>query len=225
MDTTQNKSMVDGEKSTPNDDAFDKIIQKYQAEMLKYKAVTKPATQVTQKDVCTPPLAPPMPVEVSPPVVVEPPKTILPIKPIPAESKNQVPSTQLDDVGYIQIEVVAAEQAYPIPLAIVTITKVVNGVTILNKIVQTDQNGKAPMVKVPAPSRQLSQQPSKVIPYTTYSITVESPLYQSVESRNIQVFGGTVAMQIIEMIPLMEWEKSGDTNVVYDTPEHSLVEE
>lgn len=228
MESTQNETTAVVGKATSKDDSFDNIIQKYQAEMLKYKSVKQPIQQeaTKPKDLHPPPITSPKSVKVSPPIIVQPPTLVVPQpKPIQQESDTTVPLSQLDDTGYIQIEVVAAGQAYPIPQAVVTITKVANGVTILNKIVQTDQNGKAPMVKVPAPSRELSQQPSELIPYATYSITVESPFFQSVESRNIQVFGGTVAMQIIEMIPLMEWEKPNDTNVVYNTPEHSLVEE
>ncbi len=74
----------------------------------------------------------------------------------------------------------------------------------LQYVTITDVNGFSPPVVLPAMDRKLTLRPAENIPVTTYDVLVVAPGYFRVRNRNVPVYGGTSAIQPVELIPLPE---------------------
>ena len=126
-----------------------------------------------------------------------------------------------DDLATLQVRVYTARGAVPIQNAVVTITGK-NPDNDLQYVALTDENGFSPPVVLPAVDRKLTLQPSENIPVTTYDVLVVAPGYFRVRNRNVPVYGGTSAVQPVELIPLPELTDGTEEQTFYGSGPQDL---
>ena len=107
-----------------------------------------------------------------------------------------------DWVGYIKARVFTANGAIPLPGATVTIGSAEeNGERIALEL-QTDENGETPTAEVPTPQASAGDVPGETRPYAVYDIEAYLPGYYPYRSLRIPVFGDTLTVQPIGLVPL-----------------------
>ena len=126
-----------------------------------------------------------------------------------------------DDLATLQVRVYTARGAIPIQNAVVTITGKNPG-NDLQYVTITDVNGFSPPVVLPAMDRKLTLRPAENIPVTTYDVLVVAPGYFRVRNRNVPVYGGTSAIQPVELIPLPEMVDGGEEQTFYGSAPQDL---
>ncbi len=126
-----------------------------------------------------------------------------------------------NDLATLQVRVYKARGAVPIQNAVVTITGK-NPENDLQYVALTDANGFSPPVVLPAVDRKLTLQPSENIPVTTYDVLVVAPGYFRVRNRNVPVYGGTSAIQPVELIPLPEMIDGTEEQTFYGSGPQDL---
>lgn len=120
--------------------------------------------------------------------------------------------------GVLKFQVYAANQAFPVVNARVTVyLKLSDG----NREMfdgLTDINGIIDNIVLPAPDKALSQSPDSLsIPYSSYSANVEHPDFSNVSFVNIPVFSGIKSIQGVEMIPMTESARINGTRTYTET--------
>ena len=106
--------------------------------------------------------------------------------------------------GFLTAQVYTPRGAIPIEGASISIfTDLPEGKQLLGNR-STDLSGKTTPIPLEAPERSLSQHPSQTIPFASYILQADHPLYYTVLIKDIQVFDGSTSVQNIEMIPLEE---------------------
>lgn len=104
--------------------------------------------------------------------------------------------------GSLKVQVYAANQAFPIPNARVTVVlELLNGSREMFDGL-TDINGIIDNIKLPAPDAEMSQAPSNtgVLPYSTYTTYIEHPDFVNEKFTNVPVFPGIKSIQGVELI-------------------------
>ncbi|MDE6657222.1 MAG: hypothetical protein K2J88_01415, partial [Oscillospiraceae bacterium] len=132
------------------------------------------------------------------------PEYIQPVKPIlPKEWDAQEAYEQRNTAeGKIYIVASTADSAYPVPEARVTIYSQIGDKTVLNYLLKTDESGLTPVVTLPAPPANLSQEPENLKPYATYNIKIYAGGYFREEAKDVPIFAGITSRQVFQMIPL-----------------------
>lgn len=120
--------------------------------------------------------------------------------------------------GVLKFQVYAANQAFPVVNARVTVyLKLSDG----NREMfdgLTDINGIIDNIVLPAPDKSLSQSPDSLsVPYSSYTATVEHPDFSNVSFINIPVFSGIKSIQGVEMIPMTESARINGTRIYTET--------
>lgn len=120
--------------------------------------------------------------------------------------------------GVLKFQVYAANQAFPVVNARVTVyLKLSDG----NREMfdgLTDINGIIDDIVLPAPDKSLSQSPdSSSRPYASYNATVEHPDFSNVSFLNIPIFSGIKSIQGVEMIPMTESARINGTRTYSET--------
>ncbi len=134
---------------------------------------------------------------------------ILPL-PVAAEGEIYPPENSeleerpLNDIGQIQVIVTTADSAIPLPGASVSIFSKYHGEYQMQRLLTTNDNGQTAIINVPAPDRALAQSPSKVVPFEEYFVTVRYTGYFPVTDKELQVFGGAIAILPLRLVPLPE---------------------
>lgn len=103
--------------------------------------------------------------------------------------------------GKLVVQVYVASGALPVEGAKVTVTDA-DGNVVAERI--TDISGVASVEKLTAPAAEYSQQPGRVIPYSTYNILVSHPGYYTAQFLNVPVFDKNESIQPVGLIPLGE---------------------
>ena len=117
------------------------------------------------------------------------------------------------ETGYIKVTVFAANQAIPVPGAKVTISKYSGTEPLLLIETITDENGNTPVISVPTPPKELSQQPySTIPPYGLYNVVVSVENFRSVPIYNVMVFSGVISIQPVELNLLVPHKEEKPTN-------------
>lgn len=120
--------------------------------------------------------------------------------------------------GVLKFQVYAANQAFPVVNARVTVylrlsdgnREMFDGLTDINGIIDN--------IVLPAPDKSISQSPdSSARPYSAYSATVEHPDFSNVSFVNIPVFSGIKSIQGVEMIPMTESARINGTRTYTET--------
>ena len=110
------------------------------------------------------------------------------------------------ETGFLIVNVRAADSAYPLPGARVTVTgnDAQNGT--FTRTLETDINGSTPLLALSVPLESASLTPGNPRPYATYNIRVLLDGYYVHENRGVPVFPGVTSIQPAEMIPLARFD-------------------
>lgn len=104
--------------------------------------------------------------------------------------------------GTIVFRVYAARGALPIKGARCILSKQIAGEAYEIASMLTNESGHTPPQTLPAPSKELSQQPENMVqPFALYDATVKKDGYADVILRDIPVFDGVQSVQRVAMIP------------------------
>ncbi|GEM_PF-142172 len=104
--------------------------------------------------------------------------------------------------GELYIVAASADSAYPVPGARVTVYTRIGDSLQLNYLLVTDESGRTPVVKLPAPPASLSQDPDNPTPYAVCDIKIYASGYFREEARDVPIFAGVTSRQEFQMIPL-----------------------
>ncbi len=113
------------------------------------------------------------------------------------ESKNP-------KIGFLKVQVFAADRAFPLSNATVRVVKNINGKTHVFYEMLTNSDGIVEKLPLPAPDREMSESPSSEAPYATYDVIVEHPAFERSISRSTQIFDGVESIQPVRLIPLVD---------------------
>ena len=116
--------------------------------------------------------------------------------------------------GKLRVQAYASQQVFPIQNAKVTVEKEFrNGKYLFNES-YTDIDGIAQNIILPAKDKRFSLTASGEIPYTTYTVTISHPQFETLIFDRVPIFDSIESMQPAAMVP-----KSASLNskVVLDT--------
>ncbi len=135
------------------------------------------------------------------------------------ENTNDIP---MED-GFLTVEVISGRDDTPIPRATVMIYSEENGL-IMQRVLLTGINGKTETVALSAPAKRFSlMEISVIIPYSRYTIRIESQGYYTNVYRNAQVFADTLSIQTSRMTPLPFGVRGGpEIEKIFDIPERPI---
>ena len=104
-------------------------------------------------------------------------------------------------VGYIKARAFTANGAIPLPDVTVTIVSGEGGDAISLEL-KTDENGETQTAEVPTPLASAGDAPGETRPYAVYDIEAYLPGYYPYQALSVPVFGDTLTVQPIGLIPL-----------------------
>ena len=106
--------------------------------------------------------------------------------------------------GELKIQANTARQSLPVSNVLVEISKNFNGIKKLFYSLKTDQSGIIDGILLPAPDKEISQQPSTTIPYASYDILATHPNYTEKNYQDVQIYDGVKSIQPINLTPHSE---------------------
>ncbi len=106
--------------------------------------------------------------------------------------------------GYLRVQTVSAGGALPVEGALVLVLDEESKNTVSSQ--RTDRSGLTETLSLPTPARGLSQSPSSVAPYSTYTVQVSKDGYFSAFDYSIPVFDGVTSLQRVNLIPIGEFD-------------------
>ncbi len=116
--------------------------------------------------------------------------------------------------GKLRVQAYASQQVFPIQNARVTVEKEFrNGKFLFNES-YTDIDGVAQNIVLPAKDRRLSLTAGGEIPYTTYTVTVTHPQFETLVFDRVPIFDSIESMQPAAMVPKSD---SLTSKVIMDT--------
>ena len=136
------------------------------------------------------------------------------------------------NTGFLKVQSFAARESAVVPEVLITLTSAEgncccpcceekNGPFVFT----TDQEGNAESLSLPAPDRSLSLDINNdTVPYSVWNLTAQKEGYQTVRLEGIQVFSGSTAEIILEMLPIQRRGAPQPKPETFITPPHSLVE-
>lgn len=126
----------------------------------------------------------------------------------------------LPEFGTLRVETVSSNMLYPVSNVHVVIYKNFGDENYFIYDTYTDGSGAVKDLKLPAPSKSLSQSPdnSDFKPYATYNIYVEHPYFFNVLYENVPIFDGIVSIQAVEMVPDLDGTLYEPTIVIEKEP-------
>lgn len=105
---------------------------------------------------------------------------------------------QTFDKGKLQINVVTAVGAEPIPDATVTVSYTGNPSQTIEEL-KTDESGQTEVLELNTPPLELSMEPSERQPYSEYTIVVSAPGYRPIDISGIAVLPDETAIQPVNL--------------------------
>ena len=123
-----------------------------------------------------------------------------------------------NSTGSLQVNVVSAENNFPISDAEISISYTGDPDTILEQVV-TDASGQTELLSLDAPPVDLSLSPSLVQPYSEYTLLIRAQGFEPVAISGTQILADTIALQPARMTPIQD-EVSPDVPIVI--PDHTL---
>ena len=118
-------------------------------------------------------------------------------------------------VGYIKARAFTANGAIPLPDVSVVVESAEENGDRISVELKTDENGETQTAEVPTPSKSAGDAPGETRPYAVYNIEAYLPGYYPYRATNVPVFGDTLTVQPIGLIPLPLYD--GD-EVIPDLP-------
>ena len=134
-----------------------------------------------------------------------------------AASENIVMPADIPDMsgeGKLVVNVTTIRGLYPVKNALISVFK--GTVDNMELIAQenTDESGKTPVIRLPAPPGVLTESPENTVrPYAFYNILTEADGFISNINYNAAVFDGVTSLQNVDMIPL---SKENNNPIVTD---------
>lgn len=110
-------------------------------------------------------------------------------------------STEAAFTGYIRVYVFTAGGAEPIDGAQVIISRMDGDSQAVYANLTTSSDGFTPVVPLPSVDPALTLQPGAIQPYVAYTVRVVADGFQTVEHRNIPVYGDNYVTQPVAMTP------------------------
>ncbi len=104
--------------------------------------------------------------------------------------------------GKLRVQTYASTQVFPIQNAKVTVEKDFSDGSFTFAEEYTDIDGVAENINLPTKSKELSQSPDTPIPYSTYTVKVSHPQFESITFFNVPIFEGIESLQPVAMLPL-----------------------
>lgn len=135
---------------------------------------------------------------------------------------------QNSESGSLKVETYAADRSFGIGSARVMVFIELPGgnVAVFDGI--TDNDGSTESIRLPAPPRELSQQPQSGdnvrLPYATYSIYVEHPDFVRSVFTNVPVFSGVESIQPVRMLAKVEGIDEPEPIVVNEGSNFALID-
>lgn len=112
--------------------------------------------------------------------------------------------------GRLRVQAYASAQVFPIQNAKVTVEKEFSDGTFVFADEYTDIDGVAQNINLPTKSKELSLSPEYPIPYSTYTIKVNHPQFETTTFLNVPIFEGIESLQPVAMLPLSNRTDSSD---------------
>ncbi len=122
----------------------------------------------------------------------------------------------------LQVRVTAANEAVPIPNALVSVSRNTPEGPRLQQVLLTDISGLTEPITLPATDPSLTLQPEENIPLVTYEIQIAAPGYFRVLNSDVPLFSGVPTVQPVAMIPLPEFEEPNVTELQFRVPRNDL---
>ncbi|MCD8082943.1 MAG: peptidoglycan-binding protein [Clostridiales bacterium] len=120
--------------------------------------------------------------------------------------------------GYLMVDVVNAENNFPIPDARVSVFRGDAAGEIVEQA-STDQSGQTDEIALEAPPEEYSLSPDSPQPYADYSLSVTAPGFRPIRVDGTEILAETTAIQPVRMEP--ESSASEEASVI-QIPEHTL---
>ena len=117
----------------------------------------------------------------------------------PASDPIQAFLSQNPSFGTLIFQVTGGQGAFPVPNAIVTLSKVLRDNLSLSITFRTDESGKTEPISLPAPNKALSQSPNNGAVYAAYDAKVAAAGFLPTEIRNLPVFDGVTTIQPVNL--------------------------
>ena len=194
------------------DDKTKELIDRYKRDLMRFHGAHGGVTPPV------PPAQPPRPPERPRPAPE------IPDKPAPAPEIPSVPEPtpeitlsssdrRQDDQGYLQVRTYTAQEATPVPDALVLVLQ--EGQLVRQTL--TDEDGLTELIPLDTVGRDLSLTEGTAVPFTTYTVQITAEGYLPVISEDVPVFGGVTAIQNVGLIPLPEFDTGGPDEVIDNT--------
>ena len=104
--------------------------------------------------------------------------------------------------GFLRIITSAADSAYPVPDAKVSVFTRIGKVLHLSYLLITDENGETPTVSLPAPPADLSQVPENLRPFASCEIRIAAKGFFRTQANDVHIFAGITTRQVFQLVPL-----------------------
>lgn len=128
----------------------------------------------------------------------------------PSEKYDNAPLTDRPQgYGKLKINVFTGNEAFPVLSALV---EVYDGERLVSREF-TDRSGAVSELSLPAPSATISESPGNTKGYSTYTVRVSHPGFNSVELVNVPVFEGIESVQPVSLEP----KSSSGTQTITET--------
>lgn len=126
------------------------------------------------------------------------------------------------DIGYLQVNVTAQSNSYPIENAKIQIRDTNEPDTIIEEI-NTGANGESEVISLNTPPLEYSLEPESNMPYAKYDIRIMAEGYESVDIAGAEILSGETALQNTSLLPAAGDSES--TDELFVIPNHTLYEE
>lgn len=122
------------------------------------------------------------------------------------------------DTGQLQVNVNSAANQYPVPSAIVDISRTDDPEHTVIEELTTNSLGQTEEITLPTPPLEYSMQFGQPRPYEEYTITIQAPGFEPVVIQGTEVMANSIALQPVRMHPAAA-EELVDSILI---PDHTL---
>ena len=142
------------------------------------------------------------------------PRYIRPVPELPEEWTAQTEYEKRNTAqGYLRVITAAADSAYPVPDAKVTVFTRIGRRLHLSYLMVTDENGESPTVMLPAPPAGLSQEPENERPYASCEIRIKAEGFFPAQANDVHIFAGVTTRQSFQLVPMPLYPQPQDEEI------------
>lgn len=121
-------------------------------------------------------------------------------------------------VGQLQVNVVSAQNNFPIPNAKITIYPHNEPENPIEEL-DTNSSGQTSIIDLNAPPLEYSMQPDQPMPYREYDLRISAPGFESQTIDGSEILPDELSLQPVRMRPVQEGPSSSNTILI---PDHTL---